>query len=184
MAIQKCLICHQESETNTDSNESFICDDCFGKLISLFRVIEHPAYPDASEALKNEYSDSPALQNIVGAFDAIRQSTIDRIEREKELRAAEAVPVFLRWAPALYEVYAKVAAKFRKTALYHYIVTSINYTLHYLAAFLLPFVGFILGKIMRRQEDSDQKLCGKICVLLGVLSIIHYVALFFAVFVL
>ena len=51
---------------------------------------------------------------------------------------------------------------------------SSGYSFHYIISFLIPLVGFILGAIMMSKEDYDERLCGKKCIVMGILSMIIY----------
>ena len=47
-----------------------------------------------------------------------------------------------------------------------------SYTFHYLAAILIPLIGFITGAIMIANDDDEKRFCGKTCIILGVVSIV------------
>ncbi len=47
-----------------------------------------------------------------------------------------------------------------------------SYTFHYIISFLIPLVGFIVGAIMLANDDNEKSSCGKICIILGMISMI------------
>lgn len=58
-----------------------------------------------------------------------------------------------------------------------------SYTFHCVISFLIPLIGFILGAIMLGKDDEEEVSVGKMCIILGIASIVISAiawALFFA----
>lgn len=47
-----------------------------------------------------------------------------------------------------------------------------SYAFHYGVSFLIPLIGFIVGAIMLGKDSAEQRSVGKICIILGILSIV------------
>lgn len=47
-----------------------------------------------------------------------------------------------------------------------------SYTFHYIISILVPLVGFIVGAVMLANDDTEKRSCGKICIILGIASMI------------
>ncbi len=56
-----------------------------------------------------------------------------------------------------------------------------SYLFQYIISFIIPLVGFIMGAIMLTKEDGEKCACGKKCILVGVVSIIISVLVFYMV---
>lgn len=47
-----------------------------------------------------------------------------------------------------------------------------SYTFQYIISFLIPLVGFILGAILLSKDEDEEKSVGKICIILGIISVV------------
>lgn len=52
---------------------------------------------------------------------------------------------------------------------------------HYFASFIVPLVGFILGSILLSKDNEDQQYLGKICITLGMVSVIISIIVLIAI---
>ena len=51
-------------------------------------------------------------------------------------------------------------------------ISNKSYAFQYVFSFLIPLIGFILGAILLSKDNDDERSVGKICIVLGVVSII------------
>ena len=47
-----------------------------------------------------------------------------------------------------------------------------SYTFQLVISFLIPLIGFILGAILLAKDDEDEKSVGKVCIILGIISML------------
>lgn len=52
--------------------------------------------------------------------------------------------------------------------------TGSSFLFQYIISFIIPIVGFIMGAIMMTGENEDRVSKGKICIVLGVVSVVIY----------
>lgn len=49
-----------------------------------------------------------------------------------------------------------------------------RFLFQYVISFIIPIVGFIMGAIMMAGENEDRVSKGKVCIILGIISVILY----------
>jgi hypothetical protein len=50
-----------------------------------------------------------------------------------------------------------------------------GYGFQYVISFLIPLIGYILGAILLSREDEESRSHGKVCIILGITSVLIYV---------
>ncbi len=53
-----------------------------------------------------------------------------------------------------------------------YIENQESFMFHYVISVFIPFIGLLMGSILLTNDDNEKVSVGKICVILGILSII------------
>jgi len=59
---------------------------------------------------------------------------------------------------------------------------SESHAFQYIFSFLIPIIGFILGAILLSKDDEDDRSVGKVCIILGVISVLIGTAVAFVAF--
>ena len=49
-----------------------------------------------------------------------------------------------------------------------------SYAFHYIISFLIPLVGFIVGAIFLAKDEEEEKSVGKMCIIIGIISMIIF----------
>lgn len=56
-----------------------------------------------------------------------------------------------------------------------------SFTFHYVISFLIPFVGLIVGAVMLANDDKNKSACGKVCIIIGIVSAVLSIAIINAI---